>query len=167
MIAQQHPMTCPDCQQPMVLRESRFGPFYGCIGFPACTTKVGAHKDGRPMGVPATAENRRARIRAHDALDKLWKEHGWRRTAVYNWLGVRLGLSKAECHIGHFDLATCYRVVEVVDQELREHPESLPPERRKKRNHYSRRNSRPVQSGPAAPARQPRDLNDARDQEDQ
>ena len=30
--------TCPNCQSPMKRREGRYGPFWGCTGFPQCKT---------------------------------------------------------------------------------------------------------------------------------
>ena len=30
------PIKCPDCGKPMVPRKSKFGMFYGCIGYPLC-----------------------------------------------------------------------------------------------------------------------------------
>jgi hypothetical protein len=67
-----HP--CPECGERMVLRASRYGLFYGCERFPLCNAAHGAHRDtGKPLGVPADAETKRARIRAHDAFDTLWK----------------------------------------------------------------------------------------------
>jgi hypothetical protein len=31
--------SCPDCLSPMVLREGKFGKFYGCLRYPQCTAK--------------------------------------------------------------------------------------------------------------------------------
>lgn len=55
-------VSCGECQAPMLLRESRFGKFYGCTRFPECRGTHGAHPDGRPLGVPANAETKEARV---------------------------------------------------------------------------------------------------------
>lgn len=57
----------------MMLRNSRYGLFWGCSRFPECRSTHGAHPDGRPLGKPATAEVKQARIAAHAAFDRLWK----------------------------------------------------------------------------------------------
>lgn len=110
------PINCADCGAPMVLRDSRFGPFYGCTRYPACTGKHGAHPDGRPLGNPANAATREARIRAHAAFDRLWQDGGLTRDDAYAWLRSALGMSKRECHIAKFDEVQCARVVDLVER---------------------------------------------------
>ena len=95
----------------MNLRGSRYGPFYGCEKYPACTGSHKAHKDGSPMGIPANAETKQARIKAHDAFDRLWFDKAGREKA-YFWLANKLDQTEDECHIGRFDIATCQKVVD-------------------------------------------------------
>jgi DNA topoisomerase-1 len=40
---------CPECQQPMAIRSSRFGQFLGCVGYPECKTKIALTRDGLPV----------------------------------------------------------------------------------------------------------------------
>jgi ssDNA-binding Zn-finger/Zn-ribbon topoisomerase 1 len=160
----EHPVTCPFCGRPMRLKTSRHGPFYGCAGWPRCSAKVGAHTDGRPMGVAGDSETRTARRRAHSAFDKLWRKHGWSRSAAYRWLADRLGIPYTQCHIGLFDAPRCYRVIELVETET--------PNLKVTRAAYRTVIKRPSRrrypkEGPAAPARTPKDLNDAREMEEQ
>lgn len=126
---------CPECSGLMRLRNSRFGPFYGCENFPDCRATHGAHPDGRPLGTPANSETKRARIAAHAAFDGLWAgaadmyplreprgsserekaERRIRRVArhrAYVWLSERLGIPFDDCHIGAFDLGMCRRAIE-------------------------------------------------------
>lgn len=82
-----------------------------------CRAWVGVH-DGttRPLGRLANAELRRAKQRAHAAFDPLWLDSISRREArkrEYAWLARELGIENPHCHIGEFDVATCYRVVEI------------------------------------------------------
>lgn len=93
-----------------------FGPIYSCV----CGRLVGVHRGTKkPLGVPADAETRKARIRAHAALDPLWKRHKNRTSAarkrrkIYRWLAAQLGIAEHDCHIGQFDIQTCDRVVEI------------------------------------------------------
>lgn len=53
----------------------------------------------------------RARQRAHRAFDPTWQGGRVSRAAAYAQLAERLGLKKADCHMLHFDIATCDRVV--------------------------------------------------------
>lgn len=89
--------------------------FWGCSRWPKCGAVHGAHPDGRPFGVPGDAETKKARIRAHDAFDALWKGRAWSRGQGYSWLREQLGMTRDECHIGNFDVATCERVVAVCE----------------------------------------------------
>lgn len=107
-------LACPECGGTLTLKGSRFGPFYGCSGYPSCTVAMGAHPDGKPLGIPGDAATRLARIRAHEAFDALWskREKGSRKRA-YRFLQKAMGLSEEACHIAMFDAAQCERVVEV------------------------------------------------------
>jgi ssDNA-binding Zn-finger/Zn-ribbon topoisomerase 1 len=91
----------------MELRDSKFGLFYGCVRFPECKATHGAHRDGRPLGIPATKATKQARIAAHDAFDRIWKEHHMPRRAAYVWMQRAMGLSAEEAHIGRFNLEQC------------------------------------------------------------
>jgi ssDNA-binding Zn-finger/Zn-ribbon topoisomerase 1 len=109
-----HP--CPDCGANMTLRRSRFGPFYGCVGYPKCKGTHGAHKaSGEPLGIPANAATKRARIGAHDVFDVLWKGEGapMKRRNAYRWLADEMGLEKV--HIGELDESGCARVIAAVE----------------------------------------------------
>lgn len=107
-------VTCPDGHR-MMLRASRYGPFWGCIEFPLCRHTHGAHPDGRPLGTPAGPVVKAARVSAHAALDRLWKgrDAPMNRDAVYAWLRHTLSIPAVRCHIGLFDLPLCRRVVQL------------------------------------------------------
>jgi ssDNA-binding Zn-finger/Zn-ribbon topoisomerase 1 len=105
---------CPECGAPMLLRDSRYGPFYGCSRFPECRSAHGAHPDGRPLGIPATKLTKDARIRAHAAFDSFWRARDWRRGQAYAWMQQALGLAKDEAHIGRFDIEQCEKLIAAV-----------------------------------------------------
>jgi ssDNA-binding Zn-finger/Zn-ribbon topoisomerase 1 len=116
---------CPECGSDMVLRDSRFGKFYGCVRYPACDATHGAHPDGEPLGVPANKETKQARMDAHEAFDQLWKgaSKAGRKSArgnAYRWLREQLGLTKEQCHIGRFDKAMCLKVIELCEKRRRD-----------------------------------------------
>jgi hypothetical protein len=95
----------------------------GCEGY------VGCHPGTwKPLGTPANAEVRRARMLLHnDRVDPLWatadkcglyrpenvtarwkiRKHA--RHRVYAYLAEKLGVPFDQCHVGMFDLTTCRR----------------------------------------------------------
>ncbi|MGI9553846.1 MAG: topoisomerase DNA-binding C4 zinc finger domain-containing protein, partial [Thermodesulfobacteriota bacterium] len=40
---------CHNCGKPMAVRQSRYGKFLGCTGYPECKTIVKLNKDGEPL----------------------------------------------------------------------------------------------------------------------
>ncbi len=83
-------MKCPECGAEMVLRNSRYGKFYGCSRFPLCRATHGAHPDGKPLGTPANKELKLRRMEAHRALEKhfgKWETMTRKdKKSMYKWL---------------------------------------------------------------------------------
>lgn len=99
----------------MVLRESRFGLFYGCTEYPKCTGSHGAHQDGKPKGKPGNAATKKARIEAHTLFDRVWKEKLVKnRGAAYQWMQKTMSLSKSQAHIGEFTAEQCRQLIKAV-----------------------------------------------------
>lgn len=91
--------------------------YVGCHP-PAGGNGKGGHGDGAvPMGRLANAELRKAKRRAHDAFDPLWKSRQMSRQSAYKWLAGELGISPANCHIGMMDVDGCRAVVAAVQQK--------------------------------------------------
>jgi len=111
-------LKCPDCGAPMVLRDSKYGLFYGCATFPECRSTHGAHEDGTPLGIPGTKEVKLARIAAHSAFDELWKSGSMPRRKAYRWMAHAMELTGEESHIGRFDEEQCKKLIEKVQEEL-------------------------------------------------
>jgi ssDNA-binding Zn-finger/Zn-ribbon topoisomerase 1 len=121
-------LVCPECGAHMVLRESKKfrKPFYGCERFPECRAAHGAHTDGRPLGIPANADTKRARMRAHRVFDALWQakpgeEPIMSRVEAYVWMGMALRVSPNETNIGRFSREQCEKLVQKV---LKKYPEA-------------------------------------------
>lgn len=110
-------LACPECSKPMVLKDGAFGKFYGCTGFPQCKTTHGAHPDGAPLGVPASAETRKARKEAHNQFDQLWKSGLITRKNAYAWLSSVFG---HEAHIGSMTKEQCEFTILASRQRLQE-----------------------------------------------
>lgn len=77
-----------------------------------CDAYVGCHKGTeRPLGRLANTELRQAKMAAHAVFDPLWKSGPMTRNTAYQWLSDQLGIPRADCHIGMFDLDRCRLVV--------------------------------------------------------
>ena len=96
---------------------SNCGAYVGCHKAGA-VTQIGARRvrsDGTlPLGRLADAKLRAAKQRAHDAFDPLWRSGYMGRRQAYAWLAEQLGISVDNCHIGMFDLPTCWKVPGIV-----------------------------------------------------
>lgn len=114
----QKPVICPYCGRTAVLRPAAYvygadnldpeGYLYVCGGYPACDAYVGAHKKSmRPKGTLADGDLRNKRIKAHHALDALWKQGYMTRHGAYIWLQYRLNLRERDMHIGMFSDYLC------------------------------------------------------------
>lgn len=120
-----HKLACPDCGAPMVLKPSRYKPFYGCSRWrdTGCPGSVGAHPDGSPMGIPASSETKGWRITAHSWFDLLWSESGstrapMKRRDAYAWMQKAMNLSADDAHIARFTAEQCQQLIALVEQEL-------------------------------------------------
>ena len=109
---------CADCGSEMDLRNSRYGKFYGCRRYPECKGTHGAHPDGKPLGVPANAATKLARIAAHAAFDELWKSGRMKRGQAYARLAQAMG--QQEVHMGSMSAEACQRVLELVPTLLQD-----------------------------------------------
>lgn len=75
-------MKCPECGAKMILRNSKYGKFYGCSTYPTCKATHGAHPNGKPLGFPANKKLKKLRILAHEELDKCF----YNKAVMYKWL---------------------------------------------------------------------------------
>lgn len=115
MVVTKHKLRCPECSDGwLVLRDSRFGLFYGCSNYPECTASCGAHSNGEPLGIPGDKETRQARIKAHEEFDKLWKTGETSRHAAYRILQKLMDMTPEEAHIGRFSKAQCELLIKLL-----------------------------------------------------
>lgn len=109
---------CGECGSDMVLRNSKYGLFYGCTKFPSCRGTHTAHQNsGKPMGTPADAETKEWRMIAHDKFDKLWQgieEKGIRKKA-YRLMQVLMNMTAGQAHISKFDVKQCQELVKKLE----------------------------------------------------
>lgn len=77
-----------------------------------CDAYVGCHPGtDKPLGILANAELRRAKRKAHEAFDPVWKNGKIKRADAYKWLADKLGIRIESCHIGMFNVSMCKEVV--------------------------------------------------------
>jgi hypothetical protein len=82
-----------------------------------CKEKHGAHQNsGKPLGKPADADTRAARIEVHALFDRLWKEEHMNRHQAYRWLAKQF--NAPEVHIGEFSLQDCGFIMPILKKEL-------------------------------------------------
>ena len=91
-------MICPDHKCKLVGRSTRFSIRYYCPEND-CTVVCW---DGS-TSTPADVETRQARIKAHNAFDKLWQSGKMSRIKAYRKLAKVLRLKIKDTHIGQFD----------------------------------------------------------------
>lgn len=113
-------MTCPYCgkEAPWVPNEEvygrRFGKSYMCYYCKPCNAYVGCHQNTRqPLGTMANAQLRKARMKAHAAVDPLWKLGPFSRGKVYAILSDMFGRS---IHIGEADLELCNEIIQSAEK---------------------------------------------------
>lgn len=71
--------------------------FYLC----ECGAYVGCHSGTtKALGTPCGPSTRKARMKAHEAFDPLWKGGYLSRSAAYKKLARLLEIESAKCHIG-------------------------------------------------------------------
>lgn len=111
---------CGECKSPMVLRRTtKFSNpdgtprlFFGCSNYPQCKGTHGAHQDtGEPLGIPADAETKKARMRAHDLFDQLWKKGWMTRNQAYEHMQELMKMSEEDAHISKFTKEQCNTLI--------------------------------------------------------
>ena len=121
------PKECRYCGNPVVYTSNAeiYGREYGngkCYLCRKCRAFVGVHTDTNiPLGTLANDKLRKARNRAHNYFDKLWKEPTriMKRNDAYSWLSKQLGIKKQETHIAWFEIEQCDKTVELVKNKLK------------------------------------------------
>lgn len=109
------PTCCPYCQAPVVIKghaEIYNGHAYGdwpwVYGCSACDARVGMHPfTNLPLGTLANEQLRKAREQHKKPFEAIWRGGHLSRADAYAWLAQMMGLTKAACHFGLFDLDQC------------------------------------------------------------
>ncbi len=110
-------MICPYCKRPAKWCENKevygknYGRSYMIYWCRRCDARVGTHNNTRtPLGTMANKELREWRIKAHEAIDPLWKNGKHKRSTVYGMLN---NIFKKRVHIGEADIAMCKKIIEI------------------------------------------------------
>lgn len=116
------PINCPHCGSTVNFtsnaeiygREYGNGKIYLCMG---CKAYVGTHPDCiTPLGILATPELRKLKVKAHSLFDVIWKSGKMKRYQAYRWLAEKLEIPVNQCHFGWFEkdmLLKAIRILEV------------------------------------------------------
>ncbi len=123
------PTICPHCGSAVervsnsVIYRKEYGPWpfaYRCTSAP-CDSYVGLHpKTDIPLGTLANKAMRAARKQAKAHLSPMWEVDGMDKTAVYAWLGEKMGIKDINhVHIGWFDEKQCAQVVQICTDNKR------------------------------------------------
>lgn len=78
-----------------------------------CGGSLIANKYGQPLGIPATKEVRRLRMRAHIAFDQLWRSGEVTRSSAQRWLATELGIPVQRCHFGYMNRQQLEAVIDL------------------------------------------------------
>jgi len=117
-IPRQEEITCPDCGDDMLLRRNRRGGlFYGCMGWPECSSTHPADPEtGAPVGVPASRGLKALRKRALAALSSMTDEEGgpMTRSEAYRWMRKTMAIPYEDSDIRTFDEETCRAVIDQI-----------------------------------------------------
>lgn len=118
----QVPKDCPYCHSLVLKKNGREvydenGRDFGEVNVLVCSNNLcGARttcdEQGYPYGTLAKEPLRKARIRAHDALDKFWSKKHYDRRTMYKLLANYMKKELDFCHIGLFNEAECEKVIE-------------------------------------------------------
>lgn len=114
MLVPEANLDCPECLNGKLRRQysqklRRF--FYKC-NQDGCEGYIGAHPDGRPLGIPADKKIRKKRQEAHDTFDLLWQEGHVKRSTAYRIMAERMGID-GELHIANLGWQECERLIEL------------------------------------------------------
>lgn len=116
------PTECRYCGAPVELvnnSEIYNGRSYGAWPYAykctSCDSHVGVHKyTDIPLGTLADADLRSWRQAAKENFNPLWQDGAMSRTEAYAWLAQKLGIERAQCHIGMMETEQCIATIEAV-----------------------------------------------------
>jgi ssDNA-binding Zn-finger/Zn-ribbon topoisomerase 1 len=116
-LAKMPSLPCPECDSQLVLRNSKYGLFYGCKRYPVCKAAHGAHPNGKPLGKPADKETKQWRMKAHDKFNSLFEGENplMSRDEAYDYLQYLMNLTAKQAHISNFDIAQCKELIDLLD----------------------------------------------------
>lgn len=122
MVARQERMgegvKCPECSADMILRNSKYGKFYGCSTFPVCQATHGAHPNGKPLGVPGNTELKLLRMKAHAQLESLFGKWETLTRKAKNKMYVWLKENTESGHVGMMGKEEVTKLLETISSEL-------------------------------------------------
>ena len=93
-------------------QHGRFGTYYKCP-VEGCDVNASYSAHDKAFHI-STQPDRNARKLAHAAFDCMWKSGAVSRSQAYKSLAEHMGMTSEKCHIGHFSVDECNRVIAFV-----------------------------------------------------
>lgn len=118
----EYDLICPECGSNMVIRESRFGLFYGCQEYylNGCPGKISSKPDGTPNELPSDQNTKYARTMAQESFERLWKSGKMTEKEAFNWLCKAMKCTRPEAYIVNFEIQECETLISLVEEELQD-----------------------------------------------
>src|SRR3990167_11355804 len=114
-------MICPYCKNEAKWCENKekygknYGKSYMCYYCRDCDAYVGCHNNTEePLGSMANKELRGWRMKAHDAIDPLWKSGKYARRQIYHRMQLYF---RKEVHIGESDIKMCKKIIKFANPQ--------------------------------------------------
>jgi len=113
---------CPECQGDMVLREGKFGSFWGCRNYPTCTGSMNIRKAAAEAKTDDGTKS--ARTKANASLIKFAATRGWTNLQSRRWLSETMGLNWGDAQPNLFTAQQCELMLEYLKLESNPSSES-------------------------------------------
>lgn len=114
-------VTCPSCLKEAHWCDNKevYGRSFGrssmCYYCKRCDYYVGCHNNSqKPLGVMASKETRKLRMKCHSKFDEFWRYNFVSRDDGYLWLQRQMKKNEDEAHIGMFNEEDCKKLLELL-----------------------------------------------------
>jgi ssDNA-binding Zn-finger/Zn-ribbon topoisomerase 1 len=113
---------CPECQEDMVLREGKYGKFWGCRSYPSCTGSMNLKVAEAESKVDD--QTRGWRTKAAEALNGFATARGWTKTEASKWVRETMGLNWDDAKVNLFSVRQCELLLAYIKLETSHSSES-------------------------------------------
>lgn len=115
-------LACPECGGELVLREGKFGKFYGCRSYPSCTGKMNLKVAEAQSNVDVSTQT--MRVKAGKELTALTQSRGWSNLQASRWMREIMGLNWDEAKVNLLSSKQCEILLAYIKMERNPSTES-------------------------------------------